>query len=299
MSDLEARYRRLLRSYPPEYREQRGPEMLATLLDSADPGRRHPPLREVVPLLIGGLRARAGTTTPATPAQAWSSALRIATLLLLAHAAAQAGARAGRLVFSELLMGRGLIFTSELGHLAALAACLLAVVAVAAGRYRLGLLLTVGANAAHLWAFSWYVGPLRWLHDEIWPLALAALLALVLVILRPAPARRPALWLLAVPAALVLLPTAFDATLRLQPYTLLVAWLCCLAFAAVDARAPIAAGLVLLGPVLASVALVLPPWSGASSMGFLSIHVLIAAWSTAAVLGIVVGTVLIHRRARL
>jgi hypothetical protein len=299
MSDLESRYRRLLLCYPPHYRERRGPEILATLLDGADPGRRRPAPREAAALVTGGLRARAGMTAPGSRAQLWASALRVGTLLLLAHAAAQAAAHAGRLVFSELLMGRGLIFTSQLGHLAALAACVLALLAVAAGRHLVGLLLVLGANAAHHWAFSWYPDPLRLLDDELWPLALAALLSLVLVFLRPAPARRPVLWLIAVPAALVLLPTVFDATLGLQPYALLVGWLCCLAFSVVDARAPIAAGLVLLGPVLASLALVLPPWSEVYSVGFMSLSALIGAWSIAAVLGVAVGTVLIHRRARL
>jgi hypothetical protein len=56
---------------------------------------------------------------------------------------------------------------------------------------------------------------------------------------------------------------------------------------------------VLLGPVLASLALVLPPWSDVYSVGFMSLSVLIGAWSIAAVLGVAVGTVLIHRRARL
>jgi hypothetical protein len=292
---VETRYRQLLRCYPRDYREQRGPEMLATLLDGADPGRRRPAAREVAALLIGGLRARAGTA-PGSGTQAWTSALRVATLLLLTHAAAQAAARAGRLVFSELLMGRGLVLTSELGHLAALTACILAIAAVATGRYRPGALLTTAAVAAHLWAFSWF--PLWWTDGELWTVALPAVLAPTLVFLRPAPARRPLRWLIAVPAALILLPTAFDATLGLQPYTVAAAWLCCLAYAVIDARAPIAAGLVLLGPVLGALAIVLPPNFEVYSEG-VSIQVLITIWLTAAAVGIAVGANLIRRRARL
>ncbi|PWW56952.1 hypothetical protein [Actinokineospora spheciospongiae] len=51
MSDLERRYRRLLALYPRDHRERRGEEMLAVLLESADPG-----WRESADLVRGALR---------------------------------------------------------------------------------------------------------------------------------------------------------------------------------------------------------------------------------------------------
>ncbi len=57
---LERRYRRLLLSYPPEYRASRGNEIVATLLDVAEPGRRTPRVAEAADLVAAGLRQRLG-----------------------------------------------------------------------------------------------------------------------------------------------------------------------------------------------------------------------------------------------
>src|ERR1700677_2609833 len=59
MSALERRYRRLLRAYPAGYREERGAEMLATLLEAAPVGATWPSLRDARALVMGGLRVRA------------------------------------------------------------------------------------------------------------------------------------------------------------------------------------------------------------------------------------------------
>jgi hypothetical protein len=55
---LARRYRRWLLAYPRAYRRDRGPEILATLLDAADPGRSRPAAREAVLLLRHGLGRR-------------------------------------------------------------------------------------------------------------------------------------------------------------------------------------------------------------------------------------------------
>jgi hypothetical protein len=60
---LARRYRRLLVAYPPSYRTQRGDELVATLLDVAEPGRRMPRLGDSVDLVASGLRRRLGTAT--------------------------------------------------------------------------------------------------------------------------------------------------------------------------------------------------------------------------------------------
>ncbi|MBM2618526.1 hypothetical protein JIG36_23500 [Actinoplanes sp. LDG1-06] len=51
-------YRRWLLAYPRAYRRERGPEILATLLDAADPGRSRPAAREAALLLRHGLGRR-------------------------------------------------------------------------------------------------------------------------------------------------------------------------------------------------------------------------------------------------
>jgi hypothetical protein len=60
---LARRYRRLLVAYPPSYRVQRGDELVATLLDVAEPGRRMPRFGDAVDLVASGLRRRFGTAT--------------------------------------------------------------------------------------------------------------------------------------------------------------------------------------------------------------------------------------------
>ncbi|MGE5829381.1 MAG: hypothetical protein ACM30G_13645 [Micromonosporaceae bacterium] len=55
---LERRYRRLLFAYSPSYRQARGDEIVATLLDVAGPGRHTPSLAEAADLIVGGLRQR-------------------------------------------------------------------------------------------------------------------------------------------------------------------------------------------------------------------------------------------------
>ena len=57
-SVLEQRYERLLLAYPAGYRAERGPEIVATLLDGAAPGRRVPRPAEVVDIVQAGLLER-------------------------------------------------------------------------------------------------------------------------------------------------------------------------------------------------------------------------------------------------
>lgn len=55
---LARRYRRWLLAYPRAYRRERGPEILATLLEAAEPGQDRPPAREAWQLLRHGLGRR-------------------------------------------------------------------------------------------------------------------------------------------------------------------------------------------------------------------------------------------------
>ncbi len=58
MSRLEGRHRSLLRVYPKAYREARGEEMIATLLEGGAPDTSWPSAREGRDIVIGALRAR-------------------------------------------------------------------------------------------------------------------------------------------------------------------------------------------------------------------------------------------------
>ena len=60
MSALERRYCWLLRAYPVWYLEDRGGEMLGTLLEASTPCQSWPSARDAAALLTGGLRVRAG-----------------------------------------------------------------------------------------------------------------------------------------------------------------------------------------------------------------------------------------------
>lgn len=87
MSTLERRYRHLLRAYPPDYRHDRGDEIVGTYLDLADPRRRWPSPADAADLVRGGLRQRlrAAGATDLIPG------VRLAALLALTTAAFLAG----------------------------------------------------------------------------------------------------------------------------------------------------------------------------------------------------------------
>lgn len=294
MSDrLERRYRRLLRLYPKTYRQEHGAEILATLLDVAESGRPRPPRREIAALLLNALRVRFAATA-GSPGQGWLSALRAAVLVLVAHATAQSAARAGRAIFSEMLMGRTYPLT-ELGHPSAAVAGVLALVAIARGRYRLGIVLTAVAFAFAQWAMSWLPFDIRMVLGEFWQLPIAALLTVPLLLRPPTPGRRPLAWLLAIPFALFLLPTAFDDSLGWQPYALFAVAAGCLAWSVVDARASVAGAALLLGPSLSLLSYALPGWVDGLQGGF---RVLLAAYLAVAAVSVCVGAALVRVRAR-
>jgi hypothetical protein len=83
MSTLETRYRGLLRAYPRWYREDRGEEMLATLLEAARPGQSRPTGRETRSLILGGLRTRSRHGQQLTAAGSLRSAVLLAAVLIL------------------------------------------------------------------------------------------------------------------------------------------------------------------------------------------------------------------------
>ncbi|MFF5206671.1 hypothetical protein [Streptosporangium sp. NPDC000396] len=76
---LERRYRRLLLSYPPAYRAGYGGELIATLLDTAEPGRTVPSFRESRALIVAGLRTR---VIYMTERPAWIDGIHLGVLAL-------------------------------------------------------------------------------------------------------------------------------------------------------------------------------------------------------------------------
>jgi hypothetical protein len=80
---LRRRYERLLVTYPPAYRRAHGEEMLSTLLEAARPDQQLPAPREVVSLLLGGLRTRARQAAKQSPRRLWTDGLQLGVLLIV------------------------------------------------------------------------------------------------------------------------------------------------------------------------------------------------------------------------
>lgn len=277
---LEARYRWLLRAYPPAYRRERGDEMIGTLMEAATPDQSRPSLRESLSLAVRGLQTRAGVHRPRPRGGMWTGAIRIAVLLLLADTAAVSVARTGAVV-SRWVTDHELGLATNLLHPLETVLVAAALLLVAAGRYRLGLLTAVAgwvtmftielfaSNSSvstdpatgkfvytypdDLWQSITRTFDVVGVDVTMWPLPLAVLLTLPLLRWRPTGTPRPWLWLLAVPAAVILLPTNFDATTELHPWGSVIAMVALLLWAVVDARATIASATLLLPPVAAPI----------------------------------------------
>lgn len=218
---LQRRYAVLLRFYPADYRRDRSDEMLATLVEGAGPGQRRPTWRETVALILGGLRARAGTDLRRTPRQLSLSAATMTVLALLVYAAAQTVGHVLRpaLGMAEIDLGGADSLVVHLGpDLLVLGLYLAAIGAVAAGRHLRGALLALAAFLPATLLFSTTPMDMQLSYGEFWPVPVAVPLALALARLRHTDAARSIPWLLAVPAAVVLLPTDVSYAWGLQPW---------------------------------------------------------------------------------
>jgi hypothetical protein len=301
----------LLRLYPAAYREQRGAEMLATLLEAAESGRPRPARREVAGLIVGALRARTGVPITSSRGQIRLSALRVAALLLVAHGTARRLAYAGLFV-SRLPTGHAFAVFRP-GDMLATIAGALALVAIARGRYRWGLVLTALAFVCVVWATPQAYEMLgesgirpvldglldaMLTNSEMWPFPLAALCTIPLLAHPPAPLRRPLTWLLAIPLAVLLLPTWWNITDYSNLWTQPAVAVACLMWTVIDPRAPIAAAALLLGSILPWAALYLGAvlTSQPSAMPFFWF---LLPYLILMPLLVVAGTMRIHREARL
>ncbi len=95
MTSLEAGYRFLLRAYPRRYQRQRGEELLATLMDSAQPAQTRPRPAETADVLGHALRLRTGLTMQTTVGRAVALAAPIG--VAIAAGLALVGFRFGEL----------------------------------------------------------------------------------------------------------------------------------------------------------------------------------------------------------
>ncbi|MFF0771492.1 hypothetical protein ACFYUK_21585 [Nonomuraea wenchangensis] len=89
MSNLERRYRRLLRWFPREHRERHEEEMLSVLMAAARPGQSRPEPRDVLDLVRGAAMIRARWAFGPESAARWRDAMRVVAavgpLALLAY----------------------------------------------------------------------------------------------------------------------------------------------------------------------------------------------------------------------
>jgi hypothetical protein len=265
MASLTDMYRRLLVAYPSDYRSEHEEEILTTLLEAAEPGRRWPSLRETGGLLVGGLRTRAATAVRQGGRTVLGDGLRLGTALLLASLVNN---WSGSGIFT---LTRGAF--PDLRTWVAPILLALALVAVIRGAVRAGLALVLLGGAATP-ALQYFSGALpasqlvrlldpamfgSWMYVKI---LFAAVLLFGLSSMRGA--RRPWPWWLA--AVLVTVPmlwelagdsgllpslplSVFGTYLSVSlvvPYVALIAG----ALLARDPRASIAAGLYAAGPIV-------------------------------------------------
>lgn len=240
---LQRRYAALLRFYPADYRRGRSDEMLATLIECAAPGQRRPTWRETAALVLGGLRARAGTDLRRTPQQLLLSAAKMTVLALLGYAAAQTVGHLLRpaLGMSDVDLGGADSLLVHFGpDVLVLSLYLGAIGAVAAGRYLRGAMLALAAFLPATLLFAAWPVAAQLPYGEFWPVPVAVPLALALARARYAGPVRPLPWLLAVPAAVVLLPTDVSYQWGLQPWAGLAVVGAGLAWIVVDLRVSVA-----------------------------------------------------------
>ncbi len=282
---LQRRYALLLRCYPADYRRSRGDEMLATLVESAAAGQRRPTWREATALVLGGLRARAGTELRRSPRELLLSAAKMTVLALLVYAAAQTvshllreslGRTSGEFVGVDL-------YLVDFGpDVLVLSLYVLALLSVAADRYVRGALLALAAFLPDTFLFQpWSSGELS--AGEFWHVPVAAPLALTLAVFRHTEVTGTIRWLLLVPAAVVLLPTEVSYHWGLQPWAGLTVVAAAVLWMVVDLRVSLAVAGLAVTNVLNAVGWNITAGSGTGA-GRIAVDLAIAAMPAAVLL---------------
>ncbi|MEO3743039.1 hypothetical protein [Plantactinospora sp. B5E13] len=274
MTGLERRYRWLLRAYPRAYRQYRADEMLETLLAAGETDRRHPNLRESLALLVGGLRARAGVDRLRSRAALRHSTLRLTVLSLLVCGIALT---ATPVMWRLWLLLPGTAATAIVaGSLVTPVMWLLALAAAAWARYRLAFAATIGALVIDLsqavvhnrlyveqWTGTEVSGTVlqvvvhRALDASTWAAVLAVLAMLPLLATGQPRVARPWTWLVgAAVVVAVMTPNPLNGWAGGFGQTVIVAaWLVAVVVgAALDVRVSIVASVLLLVPILTTLA---------------------------------------------
>ncbi|MET7803911.1 hypothetical protein [Micromonospora chersina] len=258
MTELERRYRWLLRAYPRAYRQYRADEMLETLLATADDTRR-PSLREAAALVVGGLRARTGVDRLGSRSALGHSALRLSALSLLVYGLTLwAG---GPISFLVTMLSEGPYNPGRSWFIVIPALLTIALFAAAWGSYRLAFaatMLTVvaqhrSANGGNYSGWFLSVYDLQYaMVPEPWPALLASLALLLLLRAPRTPVNRPWTWpALGALAAVALAPSPINDWSDAPLMSLCAFAALAVITAPVDARMPIVASVLLLAPALA------------------------------------------------
>lgn len=265
---LAARYWDLLDFYPERYRDERGPELVGTLLDCARPGQTRPSWREARALVLEGLRLRAGTgghrPARATVARGMQVGVLLVLVLMLHEGVADLTIRRGFDDARPVTVGWWVLVGL------AVLAVVVPFVLLAVGRVRLALPFVVVAGAVHMVGYPWllragYPRSELPLPDE-WPVllplylhpgfAVAAVLAAAAVAwLRPPAAGVPAVMAVVLAPAIVsapewlqgtgLLPTGFTADVPVALWLFGLMYLGAVGYAVVDARPAVALAVLL------------------------------------------------------
>ncbi|EXG80533.1 hypothetical protein [Cryptosporangium arvum] len=292
--DLERRYARVLRLYPKAYRRERGPELLATLLEAS----ARPKRRELPALLLGALRAHAGSDRR-TAGGTWVAASRVAALMVLVYAITTAPVRAGITLAYGLPHGWWLIEQS-LPELVAAPVGLLALAAAVLGRHRIALGVT---------SVAFLVGLGTWLTDTaleagFFRYLFAALLLLPAVRTAPPPVSGLLRYALSAPALLVAADRIGEdvvpAVAGIVGFGAFVAvWFVALFWAVVDERVTLAVGLFFLAEALLWPIVLAVFTAGGASGNLTGLAVTMALTALVPTVLLSVSAIAVRRQARL
>ncbi|WP_406072884.1 hypothetical protein [Micromonospora sp. NBC_01638] len=257
MTELERRYRWLLRAYPRAYRQYRADEMLETLLATTEDERRRPKLREAAALVVGGLRARTGVDRLGSRSALGYSALRLSALSLLMYGMTLwAG---GPIAYLVTMLSEGPYNVGAWWFIVIPALLTIALFAAAWGSYRLAFaaaILTVVAQhlSANWWTPSlWSLEGLQGaIGPRFWPALLASLALLRLLRAPRTPVTKPWAWpVLGALAVVALTPSPINGWSDAPLMSLYAFAALAVITAPIDARMPIVASVLLLVPALA------------------------------------------------
>jgi hypothetical protein len=252
MTKVERRYARLVRLYPARYPRD---EILDTVLQGNGTFR----VREAASLLVGAMRARTGADVQRTPAEFAFSAARLAALALLVYAAVKDVLHALPLDVRGVFAAPDGIVQFATASLGALVLHLTALVALSRGACRLAAAAAVLGLPVATFAQGRFGLP--WGADGYWAAPLAAMLTVALLFAPRRERSSPLPWLLAVPPAIIVLPTGSGQYLgpswHIQQQALLVLVTAALLWSIVDARVPLAAAALFTCSMLTGFAIVL------------------------------------------